>query len=82
MAGESLIFWNGCTRSGIAPNNPADVPLVVEQITIIVRPFAVWAMLGRTFKDEHRHRTPQRGHEGGLFYNLLAVRLPAAARRS
>jgi hypothetical protein len=25
---------------------------------------------------------PQRGHEGGLFYNLLAVRLPAAARRS
>src|ERR1019366_232021 len=34
------------------------------------------------FKYEHRHRTPQRGHEGGMFYNLLAVRLPAASRRS
>jgi hypothetical protein len=40
------------------------------------------AAFGGAFEYEHRHRTPQRGHEGGLFYNLLAVRLPAAARRS
>ena len=35
------------------------------------------AAFGGAFEYEHRHRTPQRGHEGGLFYNLLAVRLPA-----
>jgi hypothetical protein len=36
MAGESLIFWNGCTRSGIAPNNPADVLVAVEYVTIML----------------------------------------------
>src|ERR1035437_1233105 len=43
IAGESLIFWNGCTRSGIAPNNPADVLVAVERVVIIVRPFAARA---------------------------------------